>query len=717
MKIKDLLVLVIILSLFPFQTNLPAISVTPQISLLAQSQQNLPVGSIDANLQQTTYNPPEILRMGEDIFGNTSMILDPLNEYKICPNSLIYESLVEYDSEKDEILPTLAAQWVVTNDSKHWTFFLRNNILFHDGSKFNASAVAFNLERMMLDNNNFLPQLDNNFAFESVEIVNEFQVKIHFSEPYAPFQNLVPYFKIASPNSFNGSNLVSPIGTGPYFVNLDESNSSFLQFYRFDQYHGGLAPFKEIHYYFYPAFSPEYEEAISKHELDFVGFGAYIDSDNDPFWKKIELLNSPYLILGTFNYNRTELTNKNVRKAINYALNNVGLTQIFFEDNRKPMRSLLPEGVLGHDPSIRGYPFNLEKANALLDQEGFVRGEDGIRFSLRLIIPPHAWFHGSYIQDSLNQVGIDCEIVEDPFYTKLLETGDFDIGLMNYFPSDPYVTYQLLHSKSRKNYGGYSNSLMDVLTTLGQSTPVSQEREFYYKLVLQLAQEEIPYLLLQKEIFTFWKSNNTAPYFHFNNNLRFQFNYTSSEQTNHPIKLKIFQSAPATSRSVTNVQVQKESLYFPITDVIITNTNEEPLLVKNIQMDHNLGTFVSQQNEQGKFFLIEVGNPDHKYRFRCYYDLDEIRKMRKDSLMLYEYNETDRTWIELEIVTSNSSLQFIEVDLRGGITLLRLGEILTHITYHFLPFVTIFSIILVIIISITIFNNQKLAKHIKRVYR
>jgi peptide/nickel transport system substrate-binding protein len=709
--------MVIILSLFPFQNNLPAISVTPQVLVSPKNQQSPHVGSIDANLQQTTYNPPEILRMGEDIFENTSMILDPLNDYKICPNSLIYESLVEYDNGKDEILPTLATQWVVTNDSKHWTFYLRDDILFHDGSKFNASAVAFNLERIMLDYNNSLTQFDINFALESVEIVNEFQVKIHFSEPFAPFQNLAPYFKIASPNSFNGSDLVSPIGTGPYYVNLDESNSSFLQFYRFDQYHAGVAPFKEIHYYFYPAFSPEYEEAISKHKLDFVGFGAYIDSDNDPFWKKIELLDSPGLIVGVLNQNRPELANKDVRKSINYALNNTGLTQIFLEDNNKPMRSLIPEGVLGHDPSIKGYPFNLEKANALLDQEGFVRGEDGIRFSLRLIIPPFALFHGWFIQDSLNQVGIDCEIVEDPFYTQLLETGDFDIGLMNYFPSDPHVTYQIMHSKGGKNYGGYSNSLMDSLTILGQSTPVSQEREFYYKLVLQLAQEESPFLLLQKGFFTFWKSNNTAPYFNFNDNLRFQFNYTSSEQINQSIKLKIFQSEPTTSKSVTNVQVRTESLYFPITDAIITNTRKEPLLVEKIQMSYNLGTFVSQQNEQGKFFLIDIDDPDQEYRFRCYYDLDEILNMRKDSLMLYEYNQNDETWIELDTDNSNSSLQFLEVKLRGGITLLRLGETLIQITYRFLPFVTIFSFLLVIIISITIFNNQKLAKHIKRVYK
>jgi ABC-type transport system substrate-binding protein len=677
-----------------------------QISALPENQRSMFTGSNDTNLQQTAFNPPEILRMGEDIFDATSMNLDPHYGRKFMPESLIYESLVEYDDEKDELLPTLATQWVVTNDSKHWTFYLRDDIFFHDGSKFNASAVVFNLMRHRL-----------NSSISSIEIINEYEVKIHFSEPFAPFQNVLPFLKIASPNSFNGSDLISPIGTGPYFVNLDESNTSFLQFYRFDQYHAGLAPFKEIHYYFYNASSSEYEEAISNDKLDFVGFGTYIDSDNDSRWKKIELLDSPYIILGAFNFNLTELSNKNVRKAINYALNNTGLTQVFLEDNRKPLISIIPEGVLGFDSSIRGYPLDLERANWLLDQEGYVRGEDGVRFSLRLTIPPYAWLHGTYIQDSLNQVGIECEIIEDPLYTEMLKTGDFDIGLFSNTPLDPYVTTWLMHSEGGMNYGCYSNSEMDILTTLAQSTPVSQEREFYYKLILHLAQEESPYLLLQKEIMTFWKSNITAPFFHFTNNLRFQFNYSSSEQINHLIKLKIMQSEPVTSKRVINVQVQTESLYFPITDVIITNTKNEPLLAKKIQMSYNLGTFLQQQTEQGKFFLIDVDNPDHEYRFRCYYDLDEIQNMTKGTLVLYKYNQNEETWIEQETLNSNSSLQFIEIELRGGITLLRLGEIMTQITYHFLPFVTISIIVIVIIITFTIFNNRKLANHVKRVYK
>ena len=55
--------------------------------------------------------------------------------------SLIYDTLVDLDPDTGKSIPALAKQWVVTNDSKHWIFHLRNDVYFHDGSKFDAFAV------------------------------------------------------------------------------------------------------------------------------------------------------------------------------------------------------------------------------------------------------------------------------------------------------------------------------------------------------------------------------------------------------------------------------------------------------------------------------------------------------------------------------------------------------------------------------------------------
>lgn len=677
------------------------------------NQNQLNLHSIPSKIDQS--EPPEILRMGEDILLEGSVLnLDPLNYYKFMPMSLIYESLVEYDEDKAEILPTLATQFFVTNDSKHWTFNLRDDIFFHDGSRFNASAVALNMERGFLDlNNAFLNSLNTSWVNPSVEIVSEFEVKVHFSEPFAPFQNLLPYLKIASLNSFNGTDFVSPIGTGPYYVNLDESTSSFLQFYRFNQYHEGLAPFKEIHYYFYEAFSAEYIEAINQHELDFVGFGSYIDTVNDPSWKKIELLDSPYAYVGVFNFDRPELANKNVRKAINYAVNNVRLTQMFLEDNRKPLRSLLPEGAFGYDSTVEGYPFDLKRANSLLDQEGYVRGTDGTRFSLKLVRVPAAGFHASFIQESLEQVGIECEIVEDPSYTEMLETGEFDIGIMPYVLTDPYITQQMMHTEGERNYGGYSNPLMDTLIIEGQTTPVHQEREFYYQKVLQLAQEECPFLLIQKEIFTFYQSSDSASYYTFDSNLRFQFDYTHP-QNNATINFKISDFRVFPSKTVSNVLMQTESLYFPYIDAIITNEDNNPLMVNSVQMDRKLETFLPQYAGQGKFYQIKVADQERTYSFRSYYDPEEIGNRKGETLVLYKYDNIEGTWIELETVNLNSSLRFIEVQLQGGENLLRLGDFVKELSFNFFPVVLGISLVMILSISFTIVRNQKVTKYIRK---
>ncbi|MFX0087080.1 MAG: ABC transporter substrate-binding protein [Candidatus Hodarchaeota archaeon] len=62
--------------------------------------------------------------------------------------SLIFDTLVNYDPETRTLSPGLAKQWIVSNDSKYWLFTLKQNILFHDGSKFNASSVKFTFSRL-----------------------------------------------------------------------------------------------------------------------------------------------------------------------------------------------------------------------------------------------------------------------------------------------------------------------------------------------------------------------------------------------------------------------------------------------------------------------------------------------------------------------------------------------------------------------------------------
>ena len=82
--------------------------------------------------------------------GGDSVGLDPAHEedgesFKVCEN--IYDTLVQYQDDSTEIEPALAKSWEITADGLTWTFHLRRDVDFHDGTPFNADSVLFSLNR------------------------------------------------------------------------------------------------------------------------------------------------------------------------------------------------------------------------------------------------------------------------------------------------------------------------------------------------------------------------------------------------------------------------------------------------------------------------------------------------------------------------------------------------------------------------------------------
>jgi ABC-type transport system substrate-binding protein len=594
--------------------------------------------SFNSSIASKVQQIPDVLRMGKFNFYDNPIDLDPLTRINLLSQSLIYEPLIEYNFEKNEMVPVLAYQWVVTNDSKHWTFYLKEGIVFHDGSVFNAYAVKFSFERII--NRTGELSLYSHFAMplESVEIINEFQVIFHFYEPYAPFMHReAQIFSILSPNSFEGANLTSPIGTGPFKINLEQSNSTFLHFNRFDQYHGGVPPFKEIHYTFYSRSQGErYISDMDEHKLDSVVWGGH--PSEDPSYWKTTFTHGPKIAERVhFNLNNTYLANINVRKALNYALDKKAYADE--NDFAHPSRSILPSGNLGHDPSVEGYPYNPELANNLLDEEGLTRGRDNIRFHLRMI-GVKGWEWGmDFIAASFGEIGVMChvEVIDtlEEWETRWIQ-GDFDLTHFTTLGYDSSLTYSLLHSKGIHNNGGYENKTMDYLTEKGQETPVRQERIYFYQLVQQLAQEESPYLLLEYYPVPYHRAQHLSPYFYLSGKLRFIFNCTSSNQSiiNSP-NFKIDTTKTADLRILTDIKVADQAIYFPITDAIIVNPNIQPLEV-TMKMSHQLKTFIPTQNARGKFYQIETDNEELPYRFRSYYDTEEVKTDSYDQLALYE---------------------------------------------------------------------------------
>ena len=672
---------------------------------------------------------PLILNIGTKLILNYSYNYDPLMTIyglDILRNSLIYDSLVYYDAQSGKAFPLLASQWIVSEDSKHWVFHLRDDVYFHDGSKFNSSSVKFNFDRILDPSNPaYIGSVQggwdfyspDNFPLDSVEIISEYIVIIHFFRSYAPF--ISEEFSMVSPSSFNESgSLVQPIGTGPYMFDLSSSNDTFHNFSRFSYYFRGLAPFEEVHFLNLDLEGSEFYEAILENGINFLSGEIPQEINSDEEWQVQQLNSSFPHLLGFFNHYNPVLANQNVRKAINHAINRSYLINTLFDGAGTPMYSLIPPRWPFAEETLQGFPYNLAYANSLLDDAGFIKGADGYRFSVDLAgitTLTNCTRLLNIISENLNAIGIQTTIDLVYDYNRFYD-GDYDIFIIGLTTmTEPSLLRDSLHSESTFNTGRYNDSLMDELLIRGESTPIRQEREYYYSQVQSLIEFDAPLLFMNFMEKKFALTKDLTNLVHLKNLIQIIFNYTYS--SGHRGLYKISQN------SILNEDIEKSilfeykdfsipeyAIYFPDADTVLTPIGSTPGTV-TVAMTNYLKNIVPTGTEKGKFISITVSNEDVEYYLRCYYDNDEIINLLTiKELKLQQWNETGESWENLKTIDSNQTFRYVEVKVKGDI-ILRFREIL--VTFQYLPLAIFLTLLTGGTVVLVVYWNFRYFKRLK----
>jgi peptide/nickel transport system substrate-binding protein len=428
----------------------------------------------------------------------------------------IFEGLVGQELGSYKLVPGLAQSWDISKDGLIYTFKLRPNVKFHDGTPFNAEAVKFVFERQLNDKGPYYatgtyPYVKGFLGnVAGVEVLDASTVQIKLKAPLTPFLQYLAHQSLFmfSPDALKkyGKDIVKhPVGTGPFKLETWEPGVKVV-LSRNDQYWGGAPKIRQAIYV--PIVEAQARlVAIKTGEIDLtmdVPPDALDDLRRDSNVVVAES-NSSAVWYVTLNTRHPILKDRRVRQALNYAVNKDAIIRDILRGTAIVARSPMSP-VYGpyYEEAVARYPYDLEKARALLKDAGYANG-----FELTFLVPESGSGMQSpvematVIQANLTQIGVRAKIQTMEWGAYLKKYLDQpDMAEMSWNPSigDPdHMMYMLLSSDRFPpafNAGYYQNERVDDLLRKGRTTVDEKARVPLYKEAQKLVVEDAPWIFV-----------------------------------------------------------------------------------------------------------------------------------------------------------------------------------------------------------------------------
>ena len=415
----------------------------------------------------------------------------------------IYDKLIDVDEELN-FVPMLAEKWDITDEGKIYTFTLRQGVTFHDGTPFNAEAVKFNFERMM-DPASGSPRASELSLVDTIEVVNEFTLKVTLSQPFSPFLAALTdrAGMMVSPTAVKekGEDFKnSPVGTGPYkFVSRVKQDK--IEVEKYAEYWGGEPNFEKIVYRPYGDENVRLTNLLSG-DLDIINKVPPKDIEKLKTDPNITLSEAGALgFQGLYLNNKNEpFNNKALRQALDLVIDRDAIIKVALRGAGVPAAGALPPGTWAYDESIKPTERNVEKAKQIMADAGF---PDGFSFTLKLSPKPVEEQIAQMIQSMAAEAGIKVEIELIEFGAMLDDMDNFEfdavrLGWSGRTDPDGNI-FALFHTEGSINYG-YSNPQMDELLVQARTETDQAARKEIYTKAQALGKEEVPFIFIYHEL-------------------------------------------------------------------------------------------------------------------------------------------------------------------------------------------------------------------------
>lgn len=273
----------------------------------------------------------------------------------------ITETFTEIDPKNGTITPRLATSWKQL-DPLTWQFQLRRGVKFHDGATFNAAAAVHAIERTMESTMDCETRTKFFGGIKlTVTAAGDYVLNVKSEKPVPIMPVMMGTIAVVSPNTPKGKPTRTPTGTGPYrFVSWEPGKHVILE--QFDGYWGTNPPVTKATF-IWRSESAVRAAMIKAGEADIAPNIAVQDATDSALDFSYPNSETSRLRIDTM---RPPLDNRDVRMALNLAMDRDAIRGSIFSKDVIPATQLVVPGINGHNPALKVWPYDLAKAKQLI---------------------------------------------------------------------------------------------------------------------------------------------------------------------------------------------------------------------------------------------------------------------------------------------------------------------------------------------------------------